>query len=69
MDFIERRSECPENTCERKQIGMPVNEDQGFAGSTFYTFYQCQKCGSLATKYEDKSPAGGGKFERKITFY
>ena len=48
-------------------IGNPVRSDEGISGYTDYSFSQCRDCGSVWTQYRDHSPAGGGRFSKRLT--
>lgn len=48
-------------------IGTNVTTDEGMAGSTHYDFLQCNQCGSILARYEDKGLGKGGPFFKRIT--
>ena len=50
-----------------ESIGRSVRLNEGAAGYTDYSFSQCKVCGSIWTQYRDQSPAGGGRYCKRLT--
>jgi hypothetical protein len=62
-------SSCEKESYHEKlvMVGTEVRTDEGKAGSTHYTFLQCQECGSIICEYVDKGWGSGGPYFKRIT--